>query len=272
MKKYFSLALLLMLVFALAGCGAVKVGQNQATEKGTITLTVKPNGSIKDGVSSQLVPVEATNLRVRIFNSSGQNIVEDAVIPSDGSPVSLQVSLPVGTYSIHAISYKTSNNWDAIVLTGGSTDGVVVQSGQNTQATISLSRWGGTITAPTEPIQGGSNYELTLTLNDHHAFSYSLFYLLVSQTAWTDKPTYGGVDYKSLSSSKQVKYTQTAPSVSEPNTVYYQVKGYLNDERYWREGLPCRNMYLFFPSTTAGESLGTITVRPPDGGVIIGIE
>lgn len=259
-----------LLILVLAGCGSVKVGQNQATEKGTIVLTVKPNGSIKDGaVSAQLLPVEATNLRVRIFNNSGANILEDVAIPTDGSPVSLQVRLPVGTYSIHIIAYKKVSSSKGIALTGGSTDGIVVQSGQNTQATISLSRWDVTVDAPTEPIEGGSNYDLIFTVNNHREFTYSLFYLITAQEQWTDGGKSSGTDMKLLSN-WEAKFTKTAPSVSEQKSVYHQVEVYFPNDKYWRTGLPFVALYL--PCTTAGDSLTTITVTPPDGGVIIGVE
>jgi type 1 fimbria pilin len=64
-----------------------------------------------------LIPPEATNIRIRIFNES-QNIVRDVKIPSEGTTM-VRIDLPAAVYNIHALAYLIANSNEGVVLTAG---------------------------------------------------------------------------------------------------------------------------------------------------------
>jgi hypothetical protein len=259
-------------VISLAGCGAKKpVSIGPPPEQwGTITLSVKKSYVASRGlIQPQLVPMNAEHVRVRIFDRT-RSILKDVRIPDDGSPVSLSVIVPVGTYSVEAMAYALGQ-YHGTVLTWGQTDEVVVLADDITITTVTLERLDCTVMGPTQ-VEGGNNYTITADVGPNmptiDKYAYGLY---VRETPWVDDDPFLHAMQPTSIVGTTYSWEGTAPAVSTTSPLYYQIRASLTvSPVYHQEGFPY--LYVVAPSTLMGDDLGQMTVTVPQGSISIGIE
>lgn len=272
-----------LLFFVLfLGCGQTndkniieKVETSEETsEYGKVTLRV-----IKDSKRDK-IPANATNLTVRIFDSS-RNLVQDFAL---SDTIQTTFSLPVGdNYILDGISSEKTT-YKRLILTVGRSDLFAVLPNQTTTVNLTLSDymidWTGTDT----DIKEGSNFAIRVTITGADLLS-DRAYLDTGWTAWTmdGKPPY----------SRPIKRTQltvsqttvngnavysitgdiTAPIISNklplvsPKIMYYQIYIYAKYD-YRVDSIPL----LYLPSLSSGENLRELNISADAGELIIQID
>lgn len=265
-------ALLVLMATLLTGCFG---GTNIATPlgEGTVLVNVRVSGSIRDksvGPTPKLIPVEATHVRVRVFSTkTNTNIVKEVALPADGNSTSLELRVPVGIYTIQALSYRNVSSRGKPLLTFGATDNIVIRANETTAVQLTPDKVPYTITTPTEPIEGGTQYTISYTIDTDVSIPFGRGGITTSFRHWADDNLYPS--NTSFTYADEGKVTLNARSESNEQTVYYQFYVLLSND-FALDSEVNNAIALFFPSLTAGESLGELTITPPTGGVIVDID
>ena len=267
MKRVVALILVLLSLLLFGCTGSPLIGSDPEPDAvGNILLTVAHTGSVLDGdIGPQLVPIEATN--VRVFISGGifsRTYLRDVVIPQSGEAV-LHLELPIGTYGVHAITYKNDSdgkgNRYGTALTGKRETNIVVQENETTTVDMILEKFDAKIKVIPEPTQGyveeGVQYVISLSLVTSNNLYTSGRELLYSRAPWIGDTYNITSDVASATFNSSHNVYLNAPEELGV-TVYHQILFRLSDY-YTGEFAP---LYFYWPSTTYGDGLFTIKTRP----------
>jgi|LSQX01.1.fsa_nt_gb hypothetical protein len=277
MKKI-PVLILVLLSLLLIGCtrSSLIVDDPEPITTGNILLTVSHTGSLLDGeIKPQLVPIQATNVRVYIRGGIFfRTYLRDVVIPQTGETV-LALELPIGTYQIHAIAYKKDSdgkgNHYGTALTGKRETNIVVQETETTTVNINLEKFDMNVSVSPEAKEGymeeGVQYRITYNnITTNNLLSGTGYVqLLYSRLPWTGDTFNITSDVARTTFSSRNVYLNAPEELD--TKVYHQIRFPLSDD-YTGEFSP---LYFYWPSTTYGDELFTIKTRPT-GDINIGIQ
>lgn len=245
----------LIVVCLLTACS-----QNSIIKKeGSVVIKVKKSQEV---MQPMYIPVESTNILIRLWNND-QNIVKTFLISE--TTTTIEIKVPAGVYSLDAIAYN-NEDYNRESLTMGSVSNIIVKPSEFTDVNMVLER-------PTYNIEiynyenGTKNVISTIEGGKEYYVDFSV------DTKGIEFK--GNIELSVLLNGKLSKgetfvtkpIKMTSPTVAEASILSIQLR---IDTRY---STTYDHPYGFcFPSTRLGEPLVNITVTPPEGGVIIGIE
>jgi len=276
-------SLVLLVGLVSAGCSLFSPGggiedEEPVTETGTIVITAVQNGSVSNdvGVSALLVPTEATNLRIRLSGGGfNRNIVKDVKFENGKATVSLTV--PIGTYGIHAIAYKTDGNYGT-ALTGGVQKNVLIEADKTTTTTVTLDKFSYELYYPQGYVKEDSIYTIKLEKFDTQGLHYyddhdyrtddDIWYVITSRSRWRGDTVHNLPDDAELHKARWGAKSTFAPD--EPGgKVYFQwyreLSRSYNSSTNDPTGAGDSNLpqlYVYAPCIAYGESLPYIQTVP----------
>ena len=228
---------------------------------GYVTIGVGPQ---RGPMAPKWIPAETTEVRVRIWNTAGVDLLMH--FPTTGSTSTVPVPAGVG-YVFDAVSFK-----DEVALTGGRTAGIVIEPGVTIPVKIELRQWTASYSIPAV-VEPGAKYVVSCDLTAGDApvtdiFSSSGFH--VSDVDFLNDPfppvplqTCASKDGTALFNGNAL----TAPLAK--GVLYAMVSFRLTAS--WRE--PGEGMlWVEVPARTLNEPLWEIPVGDPPGGVDITFE
>jgi hypothetical protein len=275
--------LVVTICIAVGGCigpkSTTSTNPNPIVPKGYIVLSIsrpEPSQEI-DVIRPMLIPPEATNIRIRIFNES-QNIVRDVKIPSEGTTM-VRIDLPAAVYNIHALAYLIANSNEGVVLTAGEARNITVNPNEYSHVSMTLERpEGRSITTEKDTVMGGSAFKVTYMRTSDALFKDQSICFILRNGPWREtdisKPSLL-VDEKHFyvphyNTSDTIELT--APSVTEETTGYYQAQQVIDYFLYSPGNIQPRYLYIYTPCAISGDPLGKVTFLPPSGGISLEIK
>lgn len=256
--------LVMAVILLLSGCFAPVgrlSGRDQLNGKGQIVITLT-QGVTPQGVSL-MSGGDPVFVRVRVFGS-GVDVIEDRAIPAS-EPREVAIQVPAGTgYTVDAIVYRSKSASFLPISGAGRVEGVSVLAGQTAYATVPVSSYQLTYTAPAH-VTAGSKYVVRGEISGPNIWGSRVYF------KFDDVPWNSDEEFRpGLSTSAQIVrsgpdfveilYEGTAPSVGTSTTYYFGFELWTG-EAYTR-GLPA--IVLNAPSVDFGDSLLTMTVKRED--------
>lgn len=270
--------LVLAAAVAVAGCGS----GGSPTDPGSDGGSDAPSGDVSLTVAraaASSVPSQADSAYVRIWHpSAGTDNLEKIPIPDPDSTTTLSFTVPARDgYSVGVIAYVGGVNvgeagtGDMIAVAGGRTDGVSVAAGDTTQVALDVVPWEFSWSADRDTLVGDGAVTFTVDVTQgpsSFAFLRNMSVLLSLEPWGSD----GAVSDNDSSSVNQLftgapfpaDATIQVPSVSSDTTAWIQFAVRINFES-WGGSPPT----VFDPALVLGETLATMPVKPPEGGVTV---
>ncbi|SNY41383.1 hypothetical protein SAMN06265827_12840 [Orenia metallireducens] len=266
-KKVLTVFITLMVGILITGCSSSSNDNSNNTSdndlpiksEGNLVLYIKKSPSIKGQVTTQNIPAESTNIKLRIFNKN-QEILKDVEIPDSGT-VPVEVKLPIGMYELQAIAYTNSE-----ALTMGALTGVEVKANEYTKANLTLERPSYNIETyvydengnkvDIDTIEGGKSFYISYTV-DTNGLTFNAYDKLYT---YLD----GQENYNTLMNFNN-ETQLTAPSVETESTLSIKIEVVANKVIYGEY------YHLYLPSSILNETQTELKVTPPEGGIEIGL-
>lgn len=286
---------ILLSCWLILGCGSGGGGSVPLTgtdniqkedQYGSVVFRIQLEGADQpDGVSKRLfkIPANTTGILVRAWDDAGHDVLTEFQITQGTSTFDAEIPLPVGTnYRLDVIAYNRLSAYRSI-LTAAQSAPFEIKANTISTLSVTLNSYIVDFSGTTTEITGGEPLTIQVKITGPDFFTLSgnqvsSAYLYAALETWTQdgySPYPGVVSGKSASSSSKVAnadgtvtytllFNINAPVVNTTQPLYYQISFWANN-KYRTDNIP----FLFIPSLAAGEPLGTITVNPPTGGVIV---
>jgi len=295
MKKT-SLMIMTLLTLISFGCGSGSSGplntETNATgsseEYGAVKFRVLLESTESEGLAKRLskIPANTTGIMVRAWDDAGHDVLTEFPISQGTTTFDAEIPLPVGTnYRLDAIAYNEPPYRYKSILTAAQSDPFEIKANTTTALSLTLNPYIVDFSGTTTEATGGEplTIQVKITGPDFFSNQYSVSNssLNAGFEAWINdgyapyprpiQNVYVPNRNRAINNDGTVTYTLSltldAPIVTESQILYYQLELWASDP--FRPGGTDIPPFLFLPSLTAGETLGTITVNPPTGGVIV---
>jgi len=226
-------------------------------EFGTLELNLQKAGSIhfepeKFATSKNNLPLEATNVRVLIFNEQ-RKVKKDYPIPEDQSELEFEIKVPVGEYALHVITYQRQSG---VVITAGVED-IVVAKDEKVTPELVIDRFYYELEKPEGPVLQGDDFPINVTVDTKGIkmalLEFKRFYRNYEESA-NNRGT--GVLVKNFK--PVIIYANI--NASEHSKIMFCYRHYL-DRIYNLKGCE-NNLAVFYPSLVYGDEIAAIEVIP----------
>ena len=226
-------------------------------EFGTLELNLQKAGSIrfepeKFATSKNNLPLEATNVRVLIFNEQ-RKVKKDYPIPEDQSELEFEIKVPVGEYALHVITYQRQSG---VVITAGVED-IVVSKDEKVTPELVIDRFYYELEKPEGPVLQGDDFPINVTVDTKGIkmalLEFKRFYRNYEESA-NNRGT--GVLVKNFK--PVIIYANI--NASEHSKIMFCYRHYL-DRIYNLKGCE-NNLAVFYPSLVYGDEIAAIEVIP----------
>lgn len=272
MRKASLIVVGLAVLIGAVGC----MNMFKPQEEGILSITIKPGVSHTQSIKPKLIPENAEYVRIFVWHPD-TGFFTTHTVPVDSQGTTIEVIVPINNdYVIDVVSYLLSGSGN-VALTGDRATGVNVAAGATSNVNVTLAPWKVTFTGDST-VTSGEKYSLACSITGGGGLIEDGLYqtfLGMSLTGFQDpsvtRPAWVGYTTMVGNGTAVQLYKGTAPEVPEEATLYvvmavdfvYQAYGVTPEQDLIMLELPNRFM---------GETIHQITVTPPGGGVVIGVE
>lgn len=272
MRKMFLVVVGLAVLIGVVGC----INMFKPQEEGILSITIKPSAAHIQSVGPKLIPANAEYVKIFVWHpDTGFFTTHTALVDSHGTTVEMIVPIN-DDYVIDVVSYLLSGSGN-VALTGDRATGVSVAADATSNVNVTLAPWEVAFTGDST-VTSGEKYSLTCSITGGGGLiedGLSETFLSTSLTSFQDpsvtRPAWVGYTTMVGNGTAVQLYKGTAPEVPEEATLYvimavdfvYQAYGVIPEQDLIMLELPNRFM---------GETIHQITVTPPGGGIVIGVE